>query len=355
MQVLQSFCLRMTSTRLVRRFAAAIVLTLTSAIACSSPTSPSRTPVAPVPAPQPPLAITCPSNQTAHSAGSNPIVVSFPVPVVTGGSAGGGAPAGTISCTPSSGAVFPVGTTEVRCTATASTQTASCSFTVTVTAPVPRLTRTRFLAFGDSMTAGEVTQPAAAPLREDAPNFRFVIVPSASYPTRLLTLLRGRFTAQTAQIEVTNAGRPGEWAQDGALRLPGVMSANRPEAVLLMHGVNDLTALGDAGMLRAALALDTMAKEVRGRGARLFMATLPPSRPGLPNAVPLAVIQALNSRIRTTAAGEGAVLVDVHQALSANPAAFIGPDGIHPTIAGYERIAEAFFAALRADLEARPQ
>jgi lysophospholipase L1-like esterase len=168
-------------------------------------------------------------------------------------------------------------------------------------------------------------------------------------------MLRARFTAQATQIEMTNSGRPGEWAEDGALRLPGVMSSNRPDVVLLMEGLNDLTALGDRGVMRAWNAIDTMAKEVRGRGARLFLATLPPSRTGVPNAVPPALVQTLNSRIRTTAAGEGAVLVDVHQALSANLPAYIGPDGIHPTAAGYERIAEVFFAAIRAELEARIQ
>ncbi len=45
---------------------------------------------------------------------------------------------------------------------------------------------------------------------------------------------------------MVNSGAPGEWAQDGAQRLPGViLIAQRPEAVLLLEGSNDLGAIRD--------------------------------------------------------------------------------------------------------------
>ncbi len=84
------------------------------------------------------------------------VAVTYAVP----SPAGGRAPA-TVNCSPASGDVFPVGPTRVTCTATdAAAATATCTFDVTV-ARVPQLTRTRFLAFGDSVTAGEVTAPVA--------------------------------------------------------------------------------------------------------------------------------------------------------------------------------------------------
>jgi lysophospholipase L1-like esterase len=181
-----------------------------------------------------------------------------------------------------------------------------------------------------------------------------VIVPSASYPTQLLSQLRARYTSQTSAIQVTNAGRPGEWAEDGVVRLPGVMSSSRPEVVLLLQGSNDVGALGTPGIQRASRAIDTMAREVRNRGARLFLATLPPTRPTGSVAIPISSIQSLNALIRTTARGENAVLVDVYQALSTDVNRYIGADGLHPTEAGYQRIAETFFAAIRADLERTP-
>jgi lysophospholipase L1-like esterase len=204
------------------------------------------------------------------------------------------------------------------------------------------------------LTAGEVTQPAISPQNQGERLHRLVIVPSASYPTQLLSRLRARYTGQATQIEVVNAGRSGEWAEDGALRLPGLMSSSRPEVVLLLQGMNDLLALGAPGVPRAARAIDLMAKEIRGRGARPFLATLPPPRPLVPRAVPPELVQALNEEIRRTARGEGAVLVDLYGALAADVTRYIGTDGLHPTEAGYERMADAFLAAVRANLELTP-
>jgi lysophospholipase L1-like esterase len=47
------------------------------------------------------------------------------------------------------------------------------------------------------------------------------------------------------------------------------------------------------------------------------------------------------------------VLVDIHAGLSEDPARYIGIDGLHPTEAGYRRMAELFFDAIRGDLETR--
>jgi lysophospholipase L1-like esterase len=257
-----------------------------------------------------------------------------------------------VSCSRTSGSLFPVGTTTVQCSATDSAATiSSCSFTVTVV-QAPQLSRTRFLAFGDSITEGEVTVPTSSSMH--APYLvPLRVVPEASYPTRLSTMLFTRYTTQATTISVTNAGRSGESAEDGARRLPGVMANVRPDVLLLLEGANDLAVLGAPGVSRAAAALDTMAKEGRNRGARVFMATLTPCRPSGQRAVPNATIVALNDRIRTIAAGEGAVLVDLYSALSTDVTRYIGVDGLHPNEAGYLRMAEVFFVTIQATLEVR--
>jgi lysophospholipase L1-like esterase len=193
----------------------------------------------------------------------------------------------------------------------------------------------------------------SVPLRDRSPDYRLIIIPTASYPSQLLALLRGRYTGQASILEMTNSGLPNEWAQDGALRLPGVLANVRPQAVLLMEGINDLAALGTRGVQNAWRALDVMAKESRNRGARVFIATLPPPRAGGSKAVALTLIQSLNANIRDTARGEGAVLVDVFQALSTNINLYMSVDGLHPTEAGYQKIADTFYEAIRQDLEAR--
>ena len=330
----------------------ALLAVLVAFAGCSSPTSPTQPP-----SQQPPgnqqqaLSLTCPADQSATATASSGIAVSYSSPVT----AGGVAPVQT-ACTPASASTFPVGSTTVRCTATDAAQTTrSCSFTVTVAAPVAQVSRTKFLAFGDSMTAGEVTQPTGVLSADGTRNHRLILVPSAAYPTQLLNQLRARYTSQISQLQVINAGRSGEWAEDGVLRLPGVLSTNRPEVVLLLQGSNDLSALGAPGVQRASRAIDTMAREVRNRGARLFLATIPPSRGNAPTAAPMALINSLNTAIRTTARGENAVLVDLFSALSTDVTRYIGTDGVHPTEAGYQRMAETFFAAIRTDLEQPPR
>jgi lysophospholipase L1-like esterase len=246
--------------------------------------------------------------------------------------------------------MFPIGSTSVSCTATdAQSRTASCSFGVTVTL-VPTLTRTTFLAFGDSITLGEVTEPTTMAMGADGfPNFRLVVVPSASYPTQLQNMLSGRYTAQA--IAVTNAGKAGEWAADGALRFPDVRRTVRPEVVLLLEGYNDPLATS-VGMNEAVAAMESMMKDARLGGARVFLASLTPGRPGR-NTIPTSLLLAYNDRLRALAAGEQAVFVDLYAALQSNVGTYIGIDGLHPTEAGYRRMAETFFAAVRADLEVR--
>jgi lysophospholipase L1-like esterase len=48
---------------------------------------------------------------------------------------------------------------------------------------------------------------------------------------------------------------------------------------------------------------------------------------------------------------EGGVLVDVNAAFGGVAGDLIGPDGLHPTDAGHQRIAETFFAAIRGQFE----
>jgi lysophospholipase L1-like esterase len=336
----------------LRRLAFGVLIVTVFAVgACggsSSPTSPTNPNPPNNPEPPPPSGptITCPGPMTQGSPNGAPVAVSFATPTTS-------APA-VIACTPASGAPFPVGSTTVQCTATtANNQTASCSFTVTVTPPLPQLQKTNFLAFGDSMTQGEVTNPASTSDVNGFPAFTLQIVPSAAYPRQLQMQLASRYTQQV--IQMTNAGIGGETATQGAQRFPGVLSSLRPEVVLLLDGANDLSARGEAGFSTAIAAVESMAKDARFRNARVFLATLPPPRSGGRNTISDATIRSFNSRLSSIARGEGAILVDLYGALSSSVTTYIGADGLHPTEAGYQKMAETFFNAIRADLEVRLQ
>lgn len=249
----------------------------------------------------------------------------------------------TVTCAPESGAAFPVGSTQVTCRATDSlNRTAECTFSVTVARP-PRLRLTRILAFGDSITSGEVVRPGT----EDAET----MPAQEPYPAVLQRLINARYIGQS--ITVTNAGKSGEFAVDALPRFGGALRLANAEAVIILEGVNDLLRGTLPDNLEEALrGVGMLAAEARNRGVRTYIATLTPTRPGR-RYVPIGIVQAANTRLRDGARGEGAQLIDLFTPLLADLNNNIGSDGLHPTELGYRRIAEAVFAALRADLEIR--
>ncbi len=323
----------------------ALFLALCLFAACGGDNDTPSTPTRPDPIPSGPT-ITCPASVTVPTTTTS-AQVAYAVPNVSGGTA----PV-TAACTPASGAVFNVGTTAVTCTATdAGSRQATCSFNVTVNR-VPTLQRTTFLAFGDSVTAGEVTVPTTTALDElGFPSFKLVVVPTAAYPAQLQTLLRNRYLTQASTITVVNSGVGGEWAEDSVRRFSDVYAQMRPQVVLLLDGYNDLSALGSPAVTSASVAVDAMARQARLGGSRVFIATLPPPRAGGRLTLPASLITSYNDRMRAIAAQQGATLVDLYSALVGNVTLYIGIDGLHPNEIGYQKMAETFFNAVVATLE----
>jgi lysophospholipase L1-like esterase len=302
-----------------------------------------KTPSAPSPPPAPvvadPPAVTCPSAVTVSARTSAGVAVTYSSAEVRNGQ-------GTVSvaCTPPSGTTFPVGVTQAECVATdALSRTASCTFSVTVEAP-PRLRRTRIMAFGDSITQGQ-TILSNDPYDLSAP-------PATAYPTVLRELLSARYTDQT--ITVFNRGLPGEQASRALSRFIGTFAGDAPDVVVLMEGYNDVAQTKDdvVGIANAIAGVAELAGEARRRGARVFICTLAPGRPGR-IMIQRSALDFINERLRQLARSEGAVLVDVFNALLPEVNANVSIDGLHLTPLGYRRVAEAVFAAIRADLEVR--
>lgn len=214
--------------------------------------------------------------------------------------------------------------------------------------PQPRLSRTRFLAFGDSFTAGEVTTPT---FTASSPIGKLVLVPTAAYPAVLQTRLQTTYTQQAALISVTNAGLPSERILDGALRFPSVYDMARPEVVLIQEGANGLPQVGPD---ISTAVMRTMVQYAKAGGSRVFVGSMIPQVPGRPRGnTPVGELLAYNTTLQLMSQQEAVVYVDLYAALLPEAATLIGSDGLHPTEAGYRRIAEVFFIAIRNDLEVR--
>ena len=294
--------------------AVAVLAVLLTTGACGGDTA-----TGPTPPPPAQLAVSCPAPFGVISPTTVGVAVNYTTPTATGGQA----PVG-VTCTPLPGQLFAPGTTTVTCTARDAIQiTASCSFAVTVTVPV-----------ATSLATGE-------------PVFKQVLVPSAAYPTVLENLLDARYLAQTPTV--VNAGKPGEPTSDSIVRFRSVLAFNRPEVLLLLDGHNDLGSTSSA--LEGYNALVTIVREAKAAGVRVFVATLVPSIPGRQRSQPQGLLLQYNDAVRTMAAAEGVVLVDLYNLMLPEVNTLIGIDGLHPNEAGYARMAALFFTAVRANLE----
>ncbi len=294
--------------------------------------------------------LTCPAAPTGlQSLDGNAITVSFGSPTVTGGQT----PLTGPTCTPAAGTTFKPGSTPVSCTVTdAKARAQSCTFTVTVAGP-PTLSLTRFIAFGDSITAGEI--PSEGPYAIRPRN----VDPYLNYATDLTRMLTLRYQSQA--VSVDNLGVQGETTSQGRARLPNQLAIiSDPQVLLLMEGANDIPG-GTASISPAVGNMQAMIEFAKGQGLKVFLGNLPPENP---NACPggassgctfraggAAYVVPYNASMSFLASVEGVPLVDVYGAFNGDVTTLIDTDGLHPTAAGYQVIATAFFNAIQKTLE----
>jgi lysophospholipase L1-like esterase len=333
------------SSEALRRLGA--VAALASVLGAGACTGTSTTPTPPPVDPGPPT-LTCPPPQSVLSPLGNAISVAYSAPTV----AGGLPPLTGPTCTPPAGSMFVPGVTGVTCTVTDGRQrTDSCTFTVTITLP-PKLTVTRFLAFGDSITWGEDGSSATLqPFGARAPIRPAVQLPAAdTYPGALQADLRGRYTLQSPTV--TNGGKPLESVTDPGTfpRFVSFTSSGLVDAALIMEGANDISGRDDRVEPAVIVGLGRMIDDARSRGIRPMLATIPPENPSGPRGLAAGLVPGFNDRVRGLALSKNVPLVDVYQAFGGD-LSLIGFDGLHPNAAGYHRIADTFFDAIKQNLE----
>lgn len=211
---------------------------------------------------------------------------------------------------------------------------------------IARISRTTFLAFGDSFTAGEVTTLMASP----GGISRQVIIESSAYPRVLQSQLHTSYPTQAGSITVANQGKPGETILEGVVRFEDVFEPGRSEVVLLQEGGNHLGLIGpdvSAGLMRV------MVQRAKNGNARVFVGSMVPTLPNRPRSQVPSQLVTYNNALRAMCTQEGVTFVDLYNAMLPQAEQLIGTDGLHPTEAGYRRIAELFFAAIQLELQER--
>lgn len=296
--------------------------------ACSSPTTPTPPPTnAPT--------LTCPVDLTGVSNDGSPLVVSYVAPTAVGGTA----PV-SVACSPPSGSSFAPGVTPITCVATDSlSRSGTCGFAVRISVP-PKLQKTRFMAYGDSLTEGKVTFAATPWKLYDFPG---------SYPSVLQALLIARYPSQT--ITMSKQGNGGMSSSWGLANLAPLLISEQPTAVILWWGANDFYAGDPATIAPAVSNMDQMITMVKNTGATVFVATMTPEVQGARLGAGYPLVVPYNDKLRALATTRNVTLVDLYAAVSTDVASYVGPDGLHLTSAGYQKVADTFFERIRATLE----
>lgn len=199
--------------------------------------------------------------------------------------------------------------------------------------PPPALAVQTILAFGDSITFGSHSSRA----------FYLFERNHRDYPDTLGGRLQAQYPSQT--IRVINAGSPGEMAAFARSRLEAALAASQPDLVLLLEGINDLN--GGFTPAEVSSSLSTLVQAAQSRGVAVLIATLTPVSATYDptGAIPAAIVS-LNGRIASLAANLGlGPPVDLYGAFGSDPV-LLSPDGLHPSDAGYDRIADRFYEAV---------
>jgi lysophospholipase L1-like esterase len=187
--------------------------------------------------------------------------------------------------------------------------------------PARAQTSERFVAFGDSLTAGVGDETG-----------------QGGYPSRLQSLL----ASPTRSVTVENRGVDGEHTSEGLSRI-GTLVGESGDTLILMEGTND--AFSDISPESIASNLLAIARKARQQGfSRVLLATVPPiGRTSTGTRTDLSI--AVSEAIRQAAYEASLPQPDPHHGLFqlANLFAnYYSGDGIHLNANGYAELARIF-------------
>jgi len=216
----------------------------------------------------------------------------------------------------------------------------------------------KYDAVGDSFTEGE---NGHRPQLVDTPN---------AYPTRLQARLDETFPNQG--VLVINRGHSGDAVERTVETLRGDLLRDRPGAVLVLTGYNNLLEGGcrvsDGPNPRCSKAIDAVrlgvrdcirhSKEVPLNIPYVFVSTLTPPGPRAAGAddrrlTSESIVQ-VNLRIQEVVSAEGAILVDPYPLFLGHEPDYVDTDGLHLRPAGYQVLADTFFSAIVAKVAQTP-
>jgi lysophospholipase L1-like esterase len=188
-----------------------------------------------------------------------------------------------------------------------------------------------YLAFGDSITAGDGSRG------------------SRGYRSALQSSLRDYW----GRADVLNDGVESTRSDDGAARIGGSLAAERPAYVLILYGTNDWNLSACHRVITCFTIENTrsMIRQAKAAGTIPVVSTIIPVNPAYVNRLADERnfwVDQTNAALVPMARAEGAIVADLNAAMRAEtpdlPELF--SDHVHPNDRGYSAMADAFFRAL---------
>jgi lysophospholipase L1-like esterase len=194
----------------------------------------------------------------------------------------------------------------------------------------PRAKANVYLAFGDSITAGD----------------------GSSDGTGYRDYLSADLRAYWGRADMVNDGLPGSKSVKGQARIPGSLASYRPAYALILYGTNDWNEAECRSDFPCYTveALRSMVQDTRSGGAFPILGTIPPVNPAYVDRNPEERndwVKRMNDLVRAMAKQEGVPVAEVHgEFLKQSSLPPLFADDKHPNDAGYRLIARAFFDAI---------
>jgi acyl-CoA thioesterase-1 len=199
-----------------------------------------------------------------------------------------------------------------------------------LTLPIGSNRANTYLAFGDSISAGEGSRDGKG------------------FSLKLEAKLREYF----GEAHVVADGVSGLGTDRGVRRLRESLARTQPAYTLVLLGTNDWDDSQDSKVQATAAVerLRTIVRRIRGVKSLPFIASVLPPNVGFDWRVPPergSFVRLLNEMIEPMAKEEGAVFIDLYRAFEARPdPQTLFKDHLHPNDRGYDLIAETMFQAI---------
>lgn len=213
---------------------------------------------------------------------------------------------------------------------------ASGEIQVPAALPIGRNRPNVYLAFGDSITAGDGAET------------------SGGYPDYLHADLK----AYWGEADVVNEGDPGTKSDQGESRLAPLLARHRPAYVLILYGTNDWNdpQCRNHFPCYTVDALRSMILQARDAEAWPILGTIPPVNPAYEDKNAFernGWVTRMNGELRAMAQEEHVAVAEIHDDFMAQPSlTALFSDDKHPNDAGYQVMARSWQDAITRPLGA---